>query len=109
MHLAEAVAAELAASWVTERAAKEQVELTVRIRVGDKSAAVVGKGDGAFTLTGADAVNTKPDVVIELTLEDADAVAEGGSSLKELTAAGKVKTDNDQGLEFFLKYVDEKK
>lgn len=106
LSLAEAVAAQVAARWATERAAKEKVEVTLRIRVGDMSAVVVGKGDGAYTLTGKDAVNTKPDVVIDLAPEDAKAIAEGASTLKALKAAGKVKSDNEQGLEWFLGYLD---
>jgi len=103
--LAEAVAAQVAATWNAEKAAKEKVELTLKIKVEDMSALVVGKGDGAYTLTGKDAVNTKPDVGIDLSREDADALAEGGSSLKALKDAGKVKTDNEQGLDFFLTYT----
>lgn len=105
LKLAEAVAAQIAATWATEHAAKEKVELTLRIRVDDMSAVVVGKGDGAYTLTGIEAVNTKPDVVIDIAREDAEALAEGGVSLKQLKEAGKVKTDNDQGLDFFLAYT----
>lgn len=103
--LAEAVAAQLAATWNSEKAAQEKVEFTLRIRVDDMSAVVVGKGDGAHTLTGIDAVNTKPDVVLDLSREDAGALAEGGTTLKQLKEAGKAKTDNDQGLDFFLSYT----
>jgi len=103
--LAEAAAAQIVATWDTEKAAKEKVELTLRVRVDDMSAAVAGKGDGAYTLTGVEAVNTKPDVVIDLAREDAEVLAEGGTSLKQLKEAGKVKTDNEQGLDFFLSYT----
>lgn len=103
--LAEAVAAQLAATWNSEKAAQEQVEFTLRIRVDDMSAVVVGKGDGAHTLTGIDAVNTKPDVVLDLSREDAGALAEGATTLEQLKEAGKAKTDNEQGLEFFLSYT----
>jgi hypothetical protein len=106
LSLAEGVAAQVAAGWATERAAKEKVELVVRIRVGDKSAVVVGKGDGAYTLTGKDAVNTKPDVTLDLTAEDAKAIAEGTTTMKALRAGGKLKSDNEQGLDWFLSYVD---
>jgi hypothetical protein len=105
LHLVQAAANQIASGWFTEKAAKEKVELALKIRVDDMSAVVVGKGDGAFTLTGVEAVNTKPDVVIELSREDADALAEGGASLKSLKAAGKVKSDNDQGLDFFISYM----
>lgn len=103
--LAEAVAAQVAATWDTEKAAKEQVELTLRLRVEAMSAVVVGKGDGAYTLTGIDAVNTKPDVVVDLSREDAAALAEGETGLRQLKEAGKVQTDNDQGLDLFLSYT----
>lgn len=105
LHLAQAAAAQLASSWATEKAAKEKVELALKVRVDDMSAVVVGKGDGAYTLTGVEAVNTKPDVTIDLSREDADALAQGGSSLKSLKEAGKVKSDNEQGLDFFITYL----
>jgi len=104
--LAQGAAAQIASHWATERAAKEKIELAVRIRVEDMSAVVVGKGDGAYTLTGVDAVNTKPDVVVDLTQEQAKAIAEGTATLKGLRAAGQVKTDNEQGLDWFLGYID---
>lgn len=103
--LAEAVAAQVAATWDAEKAAKEKVELTLRVRVEAMSAVVVGKGDGAHTLTGIDAVNTKPDVVVDLSREDAEALAEGQTGLRQLKEAGKAQTDNDQGLDFFLSYT----
>ena len=103
--MAQAAAAQLASSWATEKAAKEKVELALKVRVDDMSAVVVGKGDGAYTLTGVEAVNTKPDVTIDLSREDADALAQGGSSLKSLKEAGKVKSDNEQGLDFFITYL----
>lgn len=107
LQLVQAAAQTEAARWSADRARAKEQELSLKLVVEGKSAIIVGQGDGSHVLTGVDAVNATPDIVVELSKEDANAIANGESTLKKLNAAGRVQTNNEQGLELFFEFLDE--
>lgn len=104
LDLVTATAEQLASRWDAAMAAEQQVELSIRVKIEGKSAMVVGSAQGARVLTGGDAVNTVADVTLEIARADAEALVAGHRQLKELKKQGKVQTDNEQGLDWFLQF-----
>lgn len=105
--LVEAVAAQVASRWKTEAAIAQEVVLSVRFRVDGMSAVVLGNELGGQVITGLEGANSPVDMVVELSMEDANAIANAGSDLHAVKAAGTIKTDNDQGLDRFLQFIDD--
>jgi hypothetical protein len=105
--LANAVATQIASRWNTEKAAAAEEDLTLRVKVDGMSAIVVGNREGAHTLTGSDAVNTEPDVLVEMDKEAANLIAEGRATLHSVHSEDKLTTTNEPGLARFLEYLDE--
>ncbi len=107
LQLVEATAAQIASRWKTEKAIEDGQVLSVRLKLDGKSAIVLGDKNGGRVLTGMDAVNHKTDVLVEITKESADAIAEGGSTIHDVYKTGALVIDNASGFELFLGYIDD--
>jgi putative sterol carrier protein len=92
-------------TWQTDRALKDEVLLATKFVISGKSAVVIGGGEGAVVKKGMDAVNQVPDMTVTVSLNTAQEIIEGSTTLSAALADGLLETDNEEGFARFLSYT----